>query len=222
MSAIPRLIHRIWLDDPMPEEFAVYGRQWAALHPGWEVRDWRSSAELPPMASQALFEAAQEIIPRDWKRFQSDLLRFELLQRFGGLYVDTDCQPLRPFDDLMDPDTGAFAGWSANTNELGRPITQAVVAAQPHHPFVAAVVAGFPDAVRDFGDRSLAQLIGPWHVTRTYEAMDHPPLTVHPPDLFYPQPNHERDAGEDPDLDGAYCWHRWANTRDRRHGGVPR
>lgn len=31
---------------------------------------------------------------------QSDILRYELLYLYGGVYVDTDMQAVRPLDDL--------------------------------------------------------------------------------------------------------------------------
>jgi mannosyltransferase OCH1-like enzyme len=219
---IPCTIHRIWLDDPMPDEFAEYGRRFRELHPRWMVNDWRSSATLPKLVNRDLFDRAQEVCPRDWKRFQSDLLRLELLWLYGGVYVDTDVEPLKPFDDLLDPPGGAFAAWSANTNRHGRPITQAVLAAAPQHPFIGASIDRLPDAADRYRGQSLAQMIGPWHITRVYRAMKDPQLTVHPPELFYPQSNAVRDRGEPANIYGAYAHHKWANTRDNRHGGVPR
>lgn len=218
---IPRILHRIWLDDPMPAEFADYGEQLRALHPaGWEVREWRSSCEVPRALLQTkdLWDRARDICPADWKRFRSDLLRLELLWLQGGIYVDCDLAPLRPFDPLLAHQ--AFVPWSPNRGPGGRRLlTQAVLGARRAHPWIGACLAGLPAAVDRYGGRPLAQMIGPHHVTRVWRR--HPEeVTVLDERSFGPQSNRDRDRRRPVDLTGAYGWHRWANSRDMRHGGV--
>lgn len=215
---IPRVVHRIWLDDPMPALFADYGQRWQALHPGWEIRDWRDSAELPPLRNQALFDAARDLVPRDWKRFQADLLRLELLDQAGGVYADCDVEPLRPFDDLLGHQV--LVAYSPNRGRDGqRLLTQAVLGAEPGHPFIDACITGMPEAVRRYGDRPLAQMIGPHHITRVWQASPHGVQPL-PEQTFYPQSVADRDAGRPADLDGAYCWHRWNSSLRRRGRGL--
>lgn len=202
----------------MPDEFALYGARWADLHPEWEVRDWRSSADLPRLANQRIFDKAKRICPNDWKRFQADLLRLELMWMFGGLYVDTDVEPLKPIDPLLSG-VSAFAAWSPNRHKGQKVLTQAVLGSTPMHPFFHWCIAELPGAVEQYRRKPLAQMIGPYHVDRVYR--DHPDgLTVFDESVFYPQANVDRDRGRSVDLSQAYTWHRWANTRDNRRGGV--
>lgn len=232
---MPRLIHRIWLDDPMPDEFEAYGRDWERLHPGWELLEWRSTLELPPLRNHDLFDRAEELVPRDWKRFQADLLRLELLWLYGGVYADTDVQPLRPLDDLLH-DVDCAVGVSPNPGPTGaHPVTNAVMAARPVHPFIAGCMMRLPGDVETYAGKHLAQVAGPWLLTReltraikyapdpgvyTSDAWGHRSVMVLGSSYFYPQSNAARDAGMRPELADAYCWHRWANTRDNRRGGV--
>jgi hypothetical protein len=46
------------------------------------------------------------------------------------------------------------------------------------------------------------------------------PVTVFNAEVFYPQSNRDRDAGRPVDLSKSFAWHKYANTRDKRHGGV--
>jgi len=217
--AIPRVLHRIWLDDPMPAELAGYGAQLAALHEGWELRDWRSTAELPPLRNQELFDRAEELCPRDWKRFRSDLVRLELLWLYGGIYLDCDVEPLRPLDPLLDH--AAWVVWSPNRGPHGRRLlTQAVLGSEPGHPFMDACIAAAPPSVDRYGGRPLAQVVGPWMVHRVWESQQWPDVAVLPARAFGPQSNRDRDRGMPVDLDGAFGHHKWANTRDHRKGGV--
>jgi mannosyltransferase OCH1-like enzyme len=218
---IPRVLHRIWLDDPLPDEFAGYGRRLAQLHPGWELQEWRSTADLPlpSLRNWALFDQGREVCPRDWKRFRSDLLRLELLWLYGGIYVDCDVEPLRPFDPLLDHQ--AFVVWSPNRGPGGqRLLTQAVIGATPGHPFIGACLDAVAGSVRDHAGKPLAQMVGPWMVHRVWESSGWPDVAALPERTFGPQSNRDRNRGLPVDLDGAFGWHRWANTRDRRRGGV--
>lgn len=201
-GAIPRLIHRIWLDEPMPDPFAAFGDRWAELHPGWEIIDWRTSALLPELRNRELFDQAREFYPRDWKRFQADILRLELLGRYGGVYVDTDTEPLAPLDDLL-AGRECVVGRSPQHIAGKHPITNAFMASTPQHPWIEELLARLPEAARQHSHRPLAQSIGPWHLTRVYEAGEWPTVSI---------------------IDGLYSgpWfrHLWNNAARKRGVGV--
>lgn len=216
---IPKLLHRIWLDDPMPSEFAEYGRAWDRLHPDWTLIDWRDSSTVPTLRNAELVADAKRWTP-DWKRWQSDIIRLELLWLYGGVYIDTDVEPLRPIDELVE-DRTCVVGWSPNRAADGTPtLTNAVIAAAPHHPWINACVEQLANSARRFRGRHIAHAVGPWHLTRVWESGYWPNVTVLPAGVLYPQSIDARDRGEAADLSSAYAWHRWANTRDNRKGGV--
>ena len=103
---IPRTFHQIWLGSkPLPEAHADYRQSWLDHHPGWELRLW-TEADLPsdlrrPEAAERLRTPAE----------RSSILRLELLWRFGGVYVDTDFECLRPIEPLIE-DAVFFIGRS--------------------------------------------------------------------------------------------------------------
>src|SRR4029079_13347754 len=59
----------------------------------------------------------------------ADLVRLEALWRWGGIYVDSDCEPFRPLDSLLG--VPAFAAW-----EDSRSVPNAVLGAAPGHPAI--------------------------------------------------------------------------------------
>lgn len=204
---IPRIVHRIWLDDPMPPEFADHGRRWAELHPGWAVWDWRSTADLPSLRNRDLFDRARELCPRpswEWRRFEADLLRLELLEQFGGVYADTDVQPLANLEPLLDG-RPCVVGRSPQASGGVHPITSAVMAAEPEHEYIAALVDTIPDAVDAHGHRPLAKSVGPWHLTRTYEAGRWDRVDVLPANELY---------------ENGWLRHLWNSGARRAGGGV--
>lgn len=194
---IPEVIHRIWLDEPMPDIFTRFGKQWQDTHPHYQLVDWCHTSDLPALNNQDLYDRARELVPRDWVRFRSDLVRLELIWQLGGVYVDTDTTPRRP---LPTPDVTAWAARSPKRRGGKRPVTNAVFAAAPHHPFIGRLIEEAPGAVVTHAGEPLAQIIGPWHFTRVYEARSWPDVKVFGPGFYHKTVNH-----------------RW-NSRRRRKG----
>jgi hypothetical protein len=94
---IPRVIHRVWLGPaPMPDELTRFGDAFARHHRGgWEMRLWTDD-DLPML----------EITTAEHERSRSDaelsnLVRYEVLHRFGGVYADADIECLRSLTPLL-------------------------------------------------------------------------------------------------------------------------
>jgi mannosyltransferase OCH1-like enzyme len=217
---IPRVLHRIWFGGEMPAEFARYGSRWAELHPGWRIVEWTDGSELFPLRNQRLFDEARELQPGDWKRWRSDVLRLELLWRYGGVYVDTDSEPLRPLSGLLDG-VAAFTAYSPHRGPAGeRLANNGTMGAEPRHPFFDALIEQLPAWAEAHRGRRTAVAVGPYFISHVLGSAEWPDVAVFEPRVFYPQSIPERDAGCSPNLDGAYTWHRWATTRDRRLVGA--
>jgi mannosyltransferase OCH1-like enzyme len=201
-SPIPKVIHRIWLGTQMPAWEAELGERWRAMHPGWRVRTWRDW-EIPALRHQLRFDRASSPAAK------ADIARLELLYRYGGIYVDTDVEPLRPFDDLLGEDVTCFLG-----REDDRWLGTAVLAAAPGHPFVGILLDALDDAIGRHPDASPNVQSGPKFVTSVYDVS--PPaiqasVVVHPPAVFYPYHFSEpaRRHGPFPD---AFAVHRWSGS----------
>ena len=91
---IPRCFHSVWVGDPMPDHLAEYVKTWTRVHPSWEHRVW-GDADLGWLQNQSLYDFA-EAITRHTGQFRSDVARYEILHRFGGVYVDADFEALQP------------------------------------------------------------------------------------------------------------------------------
>ena len=99
-SRIPKILHQIWIgSQPMPENYAANQKKWQALHPGWIYKFWTnadleqfswSSPKIKKVFDQAHNYAAQ-----------ADILKIELLHKYGGVYVDLDTEPYEPLDGLV-------------------------------------------------------------------------------------------------------------------------
>jgi mannosyltransferase OCH1-like enzyme len=94
---IPRVFHQIWVGpDPFPGEYVRYQQTWLERHPGWELRFWTEENLPEPLRRP---EAAERLrVPAE----RANILRLELLWRFGGVYVDTDFECFRSIEPLIE------------------------------------------------------------------------------------------------------------------------
>jgi len=178
----------------MPAEFARFGERWPALHPSWEHRLW-TEANLPEDVERP------EVLDRNRiPAERADVLRYELLWRYGGVYVDADMEPLRPLDELLDGDD-FFIG------ELkpGR-INNAVIGAAAGHPILRTAMREARFMVYDDPRRAPVDEIkvstGPLFLAGVVQRF--PDVHTLPPAAFYPS--------EDDELESAYARHHTART----------
>lgn len=186
---IPKIIHQIWLGPrPLPDEDAVYVETWKRLHPSWEHRLWTED-NLPDDVRPEVRERLR--VPAE----RSDLLRLELVVRFGGVYVDTDFEALQPLDDLLEG-VEIFAAYLRDGSEDLR-INNAIFGATAQHPLlVKALAEARPRTVYGYDKAA----VGPLFLDRMLQGAE---ATFFERRLFYPWPN-ERD--------GAVAYHHQART----------
>jgi inositol phosphorylceramide mannosyltransferase catalytic subunit len=233
MPDVPRVLHRIWFGPPMPEDLVEFGDAWRDVMPHWTQHLWderilpnasdvAAPGHIPP--GEAVLPASVEIslfseAPwNDRYRFWSDIARLRLLYLQGGVYVDCDIEPLRPLDPLLEG-VSCFAAFSPNPGPGGRSVlTNAVLGAAPHHPFVRALLEELPRSIREYRGQRTAKVTGPYHLDRVWRSRNWSDVTIYPAATFYPQTARENYAGRVPDLSESYTWHRWRNRDPRKAG----
>lgn len=133
---IPRTFHQIWLgDQPMHPLMVVWRRRWIDLHPNWRFAFWREGKE-PATLGPATLTCEHTEIKSSWPELlarschlaqRANIWRYEIVNRFGGVYIDTDIEPLRPLDDLLT-DLEAFAVRRARPLQIPGPWAHAAPA----------------------------------------------------------------------------------------------
>jgi hypothetical protein len=190
---IPRVIHRIWLGDAeLPEETLRWEATWRRHHPDWELRLWRDEdmGELVPAEPLSRSRSASE---------QSNLLRYAVLARFGGVYIDTDVECRRPLDPLLRG-VEAFAGWES-AHRLG---TAVLGAAPGTRLFQDLARLSTLTAALSMNN---VESTGPGLFTLL--AADDPTVTRFDRELFYPYRWDERERRDEP-FPGSYAVHHWS------------
>lgn len=182
----------------MPEDFQRYGETWAEHHRGWEMRLW-TDENLPPLRHPEAVHRANSATER------SNLLRYEALREFGGVYVDTDFECLKALDPLL----GGVAVFAARS--AGGGIKSGIMGAVPKHPLMERAAR---EASQLVGERE-----GPWHPglkpigPKFFERLtaDFPEVRIFESEKFYPY-SHWETPRPSHEYRGAYAIHHWART----------
>jgi len=150
---IPPIAHFVWLQEQLPDWARRNVDRFAELNPGLEVRVHHGDGELDP-AYRHLYEQARDMCVR------SDLVRYCILRREGGLYFDTDWAWAAPLPRLPDDgriwhvDYGhalCIAGLASAPRAEGWDVIHEKVLAQSPYMRLAETEA-FKAAVRDRPD----------------------------------------------------------------------
>jgi len=102
---IPRILHQIWIG-PSPRP-APWMDTWRTQNPGYEYVLWDDAR----VARERLSLAPQIARAPEWAG-KADLIRYEVLARYGGIYADADSSCVKPLEDwLLVNDS--FACWES-------------------------------------------------------------------------------------------------------------
>jgi mannosyltransferase OCH1-like enzyme len=97
---IPKLIHQTYKTRDISRKWLRYQQKVKSLHPGWTYQFWTDEDNIKFVASEyPEFVDVFMKLPRNIMR--ADVIRYLLLYRLGGLYLDLDYEMLKPFD-LLD------------------------------------------------------------------------------------------------------------------------
>lgn len=176
---IPKKIHQIWLGSPFPEKYRVLQESWQKMHPEWEYTLWTDDdVERFGLKNKDIYDRAVNYGER------SDIARYEILYRHGGLYVDTDYECLRPLD-LFNHCYDFYIGiqpLDTNIMQLGI----GLIGATAGHPFLKILIDGLPDNAHV---KQIIKKTGPVYVSRMFaeHMLALPGVNIAlPPTYFYP------------------------------------
>jgi len=164
---VEKTIHQIWLGPkPFPEKFKPWQESWQIHFPDWKYKLWTDDeveALMPEMISADIFSRASNF------GMKSDLLRLEILRLHGGMYFDADFECFRRFD-FLPADCFCYA------DERSHRPGNAFLAAPKGHPFLAAALTGFCNALSTPGafDRDPVKATGPEALHRALQPWGDP------------------------------------------------
>jgi mannosyltransferase OCH1-like enzyme len=206
-ARIPKIIHQIWLGSDLPQEFIALQQSWIRHHlgNGWHYKLWTDA----DVAQQQLYNQ-QFYDATDNFGTKSDILRWEIIYRFGGIYVDMDMECLRSLDELLSYD------FFISLHPLDTLFVQsgtALFGAIPGHPILKHCIQTVKD---DWHLKGAPSKTGPVHFTKSFYAtagkngMRDIALPAY---YFYPLGCRETTINKmEWKQNGAYAVHWWAKS----------
>jgi mannosyltransferase OCH1-like enzyme len=198
----------------MRRELIEFGKTWERL--GYETILW-TEATLPELRNQEIYDEIELVgvntgggVPElgVWVQ-RADLVSYELIWQFGGIYANTDMEALRSLDPILR-DVEAFAGM-----EDGEFLSNALMGCVAGHHFFSDLIDELPIRFREMRGEPMNAVTGP-HLLSRMQREDPGGLTVFPKKYFNPVLYDGQDMSnewaEHPD---SYCVHHWGHTRDR-------
>ena len=124
---IPKILHQLWIGPkPRPSKFM---QTWKDKHPEFEYIMWNEEEIKKRGLNLQCQNRINEIEEINGK---ADIIRWEILYHYGGLFVDADSICIEPFDELIENDK-PFCGYE---NENVRPglVATGTMAFPKNHP----------------------------------------------------------------------------------------
>lgn len=203
---IPETIHQIWVGGKaVPTKFKRLMKTWKEMHPQWAHKLWLDEdVEKLHLRNRVYYDATSDPIEK------ANIARYEILEQFGGIYIDIDFLCLKPLDAFhrrYDFYTGiAPADCAAMLNN-------ALMACGPGHPIMKHCI----DMIReDFSKVNRFERTGVMHYSRSFFAClkESPGISIAlPASFFYPLGKSDQKYY---DLETAkpetFAVHYWAST----------
>ena len=211
-NPIPKKIHFIWLGGPLPDIYNSNIQDWKNKNPNFEVILWNdeSVAEFD-MENRDLFEKAPS-----WGN-KSDILRYEILNKYGGLYADTDFLCTDSFDEVHE-NLSFYAGVCL---EKPPQMNNGIMASVPGHPILKSCIKNITlDNPWNLACKATLVLYqtGPWHLTTqilSHIITNKKDIVLFPSQFFHPFPAvYRHEANEElissflkPHTKAVHLWH---------------
>ena len=106
-TSLPRVLHMTWLGSPLPPKFAPNILSYVSLNPDHELWLWLDTSPDNVNIGHKQIRV-RDVNKETWTTrdmldrstnfaMKSDILRLEILYKYGGIYVDIDSMALRSF-----------------------------------------------------------------------------------------------------------------------------
>ena len=209
---IPKIIHYCWFGrSAIPEEALKCIESWHKYMPDYEYVLWNED-NFNLSSNQYVREAYEK---RKFA-FVSDYVRLHALYTKGGIYLDTDVEVLKPFDDLLN--LSGFIGFEGTKYH---PVGTGTIASMPEGEWVKEQLAEYDNARFINPDGSLDMTTNPIRITRTMvkngfvqdgKEQTYKDMHVFPTEYFCPR----QTTGEILLTGKTYCDHHFMGSWDEQ------
>ena len=216
---IPKIIHYCWFGKGnMPSEFVEFIEGWKNILPDYQIIRWDESN-----APLHLGYVSNALVHKNWANV-SNYVRLHALYEFGGIYLDTDIELLKSFDELLSD--SVFVGFQNKDVASKNCVNNAVLGAEKGSDFIKELM---DEIIANYDGNEPAAFSSPNVTTSVLknrglshygnQKLGH--ISIYEEDFFYPlsyldqfkNPNFERDKKNKKYVThNTFCIHYWDNS----------
>lgn len=140
---IPKIIHYIWLgDNPIPTAIQGCIDSWRQVMPDFKLMLWDDEA----IREIDMLFVKEALSVKKWA-FASDVIRLWALEKYGGIYLDTDVKVQKSFEPLLAEH--AFIGregcMQINYHTTSYHLTSYCFGAEKENPYIEQCLSYYKD-----------------------------------------------------------------------------
>tara|TARA_B100000614_G_scaffold262909_1_gene300475 strand:- start:59855 stop:60616 length:762 start_codon:yes stop_codon:yes gene_type:complete len=161
--AVPKILHQVWIGGEIPFDYLASALHFKQLNPEYEYMLWDDS-NVPVSRFPEIYNSFNML------QFKSDLIRYEILNKYGGVYADFDIVWIKPINELVKNKPFLFA--KEYPKKSDHSLTNCLIATESNSQIMSSIFDRIPEEWErhksqglkeiDFGHR----VTGPWMVTK--------------------------------------------------------
>lgn len=182
---IPRKIHQIWIGPKkLPLRYKKWMDSWKFFNPEWEYKLWLDiDIKKLNLVNEKFYKKSNN------PGYKSDVARYEILNKYGGIYIDTDFECLKKIPkELLNYDF-----LSCIIFDKQPIIANGMMMATPNCNFLEKTICSIKkQETNDINE--IMRIAGPHHLTKNYFELsekEKEEILILPSNYFYPFPNFE-------------------------------
>lgn len=176
MDSIPKIIHQIWSGEKkLPDRLKRLSDTWKRDYPDWKYELW-DNARINSFIKEYYPDYWYVYCKYQYNIERWDAVRYLILEKYGGMYVDFDYESVKSMQNLLNNRTCCFALEKDFISNYFRIFNNALMLCTPSHPFMQRIVRYV------FSRTTLAQrcsskqmaafnITGPYALIRLYDSL---------------------------------------------------
>lgn len=219
---IPNIIHQTWKIKEIPSTWKSYQQKVKILHPDWEYKLW-TDAENNDFVKLNFPDFYPKYISYPNNIMRADVIRYLIMYKIGGFYLDLDYEIFKPFDFedallVLPKNRGIEAGDPVNM------IGNAIFASVPGHIFWKDVISylASDSTIIISNEEKVIDTTGPGLLTKIYFSKIYQDIYVPDRMIFHPPTPKNRKEYNAIIQNGIsygihHCWGSWRKQKTIKH-----
>lgn len=183
---IPKIIHQMWIGNKEPPDKMM--NTWKSKHPEYEYILWN---ENEIKNRNMIFRSSDKINKISSICGKVDIMRWEILFEYGGIFIDADSMCIEPLDELIENSVNmnGFASFENENCRKGLVSNGTVGFAKNHHLCNNIIEHILNDEMTDHYMMNYSDWysVGPVLLTRILTAFEHNDFHIFPSYYFLPE-----------------------------------